>query len=115
MTGIHPGEAEGRLGARGLPQQRSRPGACLLCRPGAGHLEGPGLAGARTGVPAVGRLRPTDASVLFPASFFVAFLYTFILLIYFLAVLGLCCCTGFSLVAVPRFLTVAFLVAEHRL
>ena len=55
--------------------------------------------------------------------FFLMFIYLliFYLLIYlftylFLATLGLCCCMGFSLVAVHKLLiAVAFLVAEHRL
>ena len=44
------------------------------------------------------------------------FLYFIILLCLFLAVLGLCCCVGYSLVAVHAFLiAVASLVAENRL
>ena len=45
---------------------------------------------------------------------FVFFLLSLHLFIYFLAVLGLCCCVGFSLVEACRLFTaVASLVTEH--
>ena len=56
-------------------------------------------------------IHPTDFF-----SFFTEILFLYLLNYSFLAVLGLRCCTGNSLVAVHRLLTVVVsLVAEHRL